>query len=118
MRAINPATEEVVAEYPDHSVEQVEGMLERAEGAFHLWRKTSFEERGELLRRVGELLREQIGELSTLMTLEMGKTIGGAEAEIEKCAAACEYFANHASRLLAIEEVASDATRSYVRFDP
>src|SRR5688572_5074971 len=118
MRAINPATEEIVAEYPDHTAAQVEHLLEQAQGAFHSWRKTSFEHRGELLRRVGELLREQVGDLSALMTREMGKTIGGAEAEIEKCATACDYFANHAQRLLAIEEVATDASRSYVRFDP
>src|SRR5258706_1499674 len=118
MRSINPATEEVFAEYPDHSAAEVEQLLQGAESGFAKWRNFAFEQRGDLLRRVGELLREQSSDLSTLMAREMGKTIGGAEAEIEKCAAACDYFANHAARLLAIEEVPTDASRSYVRFDP
>ncbi|HEV8377516.1 MAG TPA: NAD-dependent succinate-semialdehyde dehydrogenase [Tepidisphaeraceae bacterium] len=118
MKAINPTTEEVIAEYPDHTQQQVEQLLEQAESAFAKWRGFSFDQRGELLRRVGELLLQQKTDLSTLMTREMGKTIAGAEAEIEKCATACDYFANHAQRLLAIEEVPTDATRSYVRFDP
>src|SRR5258705_842629 len=118
MKSINPFTEEVFAEYPDHNQQQVEQLLEQAEGAFAKWRGLSFSRRGELLRRVGELLLEQKNDLATLMTREMGKTIGGGEAEIEKCATACDYFANHAQRLLAIEEVPTDATRSYVRFDP
>src|SRR5262245_2259058 len=105
MRSINPFTEEVFAEYPDHNQQPVEQLLEQAEGAFAKWRGFSFEQRGELLRRVGELLLEQKADLSILMLREMGKTIGGAEAETEKCATACEYFANHAERLLAIEEI-------------
>src|SRR5882672_597178 len=118
MKAINPTTEEAIAEYPDHTQQQVEQLLEQAESGFAKWRGFSFDQRGELLRRVGELLLEQKSDLSVLMTREMGKTIAGAEAEVEKCASACDYFANHAQRLLAIEEVPTDATRSYVRFDP
>jgi succinate-semialdehyde dehydrogenase/glutarate-semialdehyde dehydrogenase len=118
MRSINPATEEVFADYPDHSSAEVEQFLQGAESGFVKWRGKSFDERGELLRRVGELLLEQKAELSTLMTREMGKTIAGAESEIEKCASACEFFANHSQRLLATEEVPTDASRSYIRFDP
>src|SRR4051812_40555970 len=118
MKSLNPFTEEVFAEYPDHTPQQVEQLLERAEAGFSQWKNFSFDQRGELLRRVGELLVEQKSDLATLMVREMGKTIAGAESEIEKCASACDYFANHAARLLAIEEVATDATRSYVRFDP
>src|SRR3954463_317763 len=104
MRSINPFTEEVFAEYSDHNQGQVEQLLAQAEGAFAEWRGFSFDQRGDLLRRVGELLLEQKADLSMLMVREMGKTIGGAEAEIEKCASACDYFANHAARLLAVEE--------------
>ena len=118
MKSINPFTEEVFADYPDHNQQQVEQLLDGAQAAFAEWRTVSFEQRGELLRRVGELLLEQKADLATLMVREMGKTIGGAEAEVEKCATASEFFANHAQRLLAIEEVPTDATRSYVRFDP
>jgi len=118
MKSINPATEEAFADYPDHTPQQVEQLLEQADSAFVKWRNFSFEQRGDLLRRVGELLLEQKSDLSTLMTREMGKTIAGAESEIEKCASACNYFADHAARLLAIEEIPTDASKSYVRFDP
>src|SRR5438874_1282334 len=118
MKSINPTTEEVFADYPDHTPQQVEQLLDQAESAFTIWRAFSFDQRGELLRRVGELLLEQKSDLSILMTREMGKTIAGAESEIEKCASACEYFANHAQRLLAVEEIPTDASKSYVRFDP
>src|SRR5258706_16346682 len=118
MRSINPFTEEVFADYPDHTPQQVEQLLDHAESAFAKWRAFSFEQRGELLRRVGELLLEQKSDLSTLMTREMGKTIAGAESEIEKCASACNYFADNAPRLLAIEEITTYASKSYVRFYP
>src|SRR5438105_973577 len=118
MKSLNPFTETVFAEYPDHTPQQVEELLEQAESAFAKWRNFSFDQRGDLLRSVGELLLEQKPDLSTLMTREMGKTIAGAESEIEKCASACNYFADHAQRLLAIEEIPTDASKSYVRFDP
>jgi acyl-CoA reductase-like NAD-dependent aldehyde dehydrogenase len=118
MRSVNPTTEETIAEYPEHTPNQVEEILERAEFAFASWRQTSLDERGELLRRLGDLLRERRGKLSELMTLEMGKPIAAAEGEIDKCASTCHYFADHAARLLSSEEVPSDATRSLVRYEP
>src|SRR2546421_7737165 len=118
MKSINPTTEEVFADYPDHTPQQVEQLLDQAESAFAKWRAFSFDQRGELLRRVAEILLEQKSDLSVLMVREMGKTIAGAEAEIEKCASACNYFADHAARLLAVEEIPTDASKSYVRFDP
>ena len=118
MKSINPTTEEVFAEYPDHTPQQVDHLLEQSDSAFIKWRALSFEQRADLFRRVGELLLEQKPDLSILMTREMGKTIAGAESEIEKCASACNYFADHAQRLLAIEEVPTDASKSYIRFDP
>ena len=52
------------------------------------------------------------------MTIEMGKPIQGAVQEIEKCALVCRYYAEHAERHLADEVVETNATRSYVRFQP
>src|SRR5688572_23493038 len=105
MRSINPATEEVIREYPEHTQEQVERALRD-------WRKRSFAQRAEAMRRAAQGLRLRRHEFAKLMTLEMGKPIGGAEAEVEKCAVCCDYFAEHAERLLAIEPAQTDATRS------
>jgi succinate-semialdehyde dehydrogenase/glutarate-semialdehyde dehydrogenase len=118
MRSINPATEEIIREYPEHQPEHVQRTLERANAAFGGWRKCSFVERADLMQRAAQVLRSRKDEFARLMTLEMGKPIAGAEAEVEKCAVCCDYFAGNAERLLAIEHAQTDATRSYARFDP
>src|SRR5690349_8097262 len=118
MRAIDPATDQVVGEYPEHTPEQVASLLERAHEAFRKWRDVPLDERGGLMRRAGAQLRRRSSELALLMTREMGKPIVQAEQEIEKCAVGCDYFAEHARRYLAPEEIESDADRSFVRFDP
>ena len=118
MRAINPATEEPIGEYPDHSPAQVREALARAGEAFRRWSASGLNHRQSLMHRAAAALRARSAELSTLMTREMGKPIAQAEAEIEKCAAGCDHFAEHAARYLAVEEITTDATRSYVRHDP
>jgi succinate-semialdehyde dehydrogenase/glutarate-semialdehyde dehydrogenase len=118
MRSINPATEEVVAEYPDHTPAQVGNLLQEARSAFERWAVTSIESRAHVMRRAAGVLRERSAELSVLMTREMGKPIAQSEAEIEKCAGCCDHFADHAARYLAQETIASDADHSYVRYDP
>jgi len=118
MRAINPATEEPVGEYSDHTPSQVESLLARAAAAFSDWRDVRMEGRSRLMRGVAQALRARLAELAALMTREMGKPIAQAEAEVEKCAVACEHFAQNAARYLAEQEVASDADRSLVRYEP
>ena len=119
MKSINPATEEPIAEYPQHTPAQIEKRLRRAESAFDAWRRTRcHDERTPYMKSAANLLRSRRAELSKLMVREMGKPITGAEQEIDKCADACDYFAEHAEALLANEPIESDATRSYVRFDP
>ena len=63
-------------------------------------------------------MRDNKVELAKLITDEMGKIKTGAEAEIEKCAWACDYFADNVEKMLAEEAAPSDASESYVRFDP
>src|SRR5688500_9234284 len=118
MRVVNPATEEVVDEYDWHSADHVEQALARAAEAFKAWRSTTFDERAALMRAAGAVLRARSAGLAALMTREMGKPIAAAEAEVEKCAGACDFFADRGARFLADEPIASDATRSYVRYEP
>src|SRR5690349_1680194 len=118
MRPINPATEEPLEEVPDHGPDEVEARLRAAERAFRDWRRTSMDERRRLMHRAAEILRGRSAEFSALMTREMGKPITGSEAEIEKCAAACDHFAGHAAEYLDPETIPTDATRSYTRCDP
>jgi succinate-semialdehyde dehydrogenase/glutarate-semialdehyde dehydrogenase len=118
MRSVNPATGETLREYPEPTPEEVEKRLGVAGAAFERWRATPIAERAAGMTRLGSALRAERERLARLMTNEMGKTIAAAEAEVSKCALACEYFAEHGERLLAPEPAPSDARRSYLRFDP
>ncbi|MPZ48362.1 MAG: aldehyde dehydrogenase family protein [Dehalococcoidia bacterium] len=117
-QSLNPATEEVVAEFQEATAEEVEAALAGAVTAFESWRRTSFQQRGDLLRAAAKQLRGDKQRLAGLITLEMGKPIIQAEAEIEKCAGGCEYYATHAESFLADLAKESSATESYVVFDP
>jgi succinate-semialdehyde dehydrogenase/glutarate-semialdehyde dehydrogenase len=114
----NPATGEVAETFPELDGDQIDRALQKAQSAWHSWRSCSFAERGERLRRAGALLRERKHEYGSLMAREMGKPITEGEAEAEKCAWVCEYYAENAESQLAPERIATDAAKSYVRFDP
>jgi succinate-semialdehyde dehydrogenase/glutarate-semialdehyde dehydrogenase len=118
MRLINPATEEVIRDVPQHDEAEVERRLRRAEEAFRNWRTTPMAERRRLMHGAARVLRERIGEFARGMTTEMGKPVVAAEQEVEKCATCCDYFADHAEEMLSPREVGSDAQKSYIRFDP
>jgi succinate-semialdehyde dehydrogenase/glutarate-semialdehyde dehydrogenase len=118
MKSVNPATGEVLKEYPDHDDAEVEARVARAAEAFRGWRRTPFAERARCMRAAGDLLEREKDRLGRLMTLEMGKTLKSAVGEAEKCAWVCRYYAEHAERFLADEEVKTDATRSFVRYLP
>jgi succinate-semialdehyde dehydrogenase/glutarate-semialdehyde dehydrogenase len=118
MNLINPTTEEPIQSFPDHSPAEVDRLLDASAAGFKTWRATSFEERAERFQKIARLLRERKPDLAVLMTHEMGKPINGGEAEIEKCASACEVFAENAEGWLAPQPIETDAVDSYVRFDP
>ncbi len=116
--SVNPATEEVLQTYVMHSPEQIELALHAADRAFQQWSKSSFELRSDLMTRAAALLRERKGLLSGIMTAEMGKPIVEAEAEIEKCAWNCNYYADNAERFLQDDTRESGASLSYIQYRP
>ncbi len=118
MQSVNPATNQPITEYPEPTPAELDAAIARAAACFAGYRRTSFEQRAIWMRRAAELLRQRRERYARLMTLEMGKTIGAAEAEVDKCAWACEYYAEHAAAMLADEPAATDAARSYVTFQP
>ncbi len=117
-RSVNPATGEVVAEYPVESAAATDERIGLAHAAFLGWRDSAFERRRGCLLQAAGLLRHRVDSLARVMTAEMGKPLAEARAEVGKCAWACEYFAENARDMLAPEEVDTEATRSYVRYDP
>ena len=118
MESVNPATEEVMARFTMFSPEKVDKAIDSAQSAFRSWRSQSFDSRAKPMRKAASYLRAHKTRIAGLMTAEMGKPIADAEAEIEKCAFNCDYFAENASRFLAPETHQSNATESYVVFDP
>ncbi len=117
-KSINPANQEVLAEYPETWPQDVAVRLKMAEDAFLVWRETPFAQRAERLTRLAELLRGQQSDLAELITHEMGKPIVQAEAEVEKCAWVSEYYASAGAKFLEPCEVETDANKSFVRYDP
>ncbi len=116
--SINPATEEILGEFTELSSDEIEQKLAQAQATFEAWRETSFEHRAALMKQAATALRDQKTDLARTMTLEVGKTLAAAEAEVEKCAVTCDYYADNAATFLAPEHIETDASESYVRFDP
>jgi succinate-semialdehyde dehydrogenase / glutarate-semialdehyde dehydrogenase len=117
-KSIYPYTQEVKAEYELMSDKDLNDCLSLSEKAFYQWRKTSFAERNKLMNNVADVLLAKRDEFAYTITIEMGKVLKEAKAEIEKCATACRYYAEHAESFLSEENAPSDATKSYVRYDP
>ncbi len=118
MKAINPATGELIKEYGEHSVEEVQSILAATQNAWEGWRNTPFGERRRLMHQAAEVLRSNQEEYARIMSLEMGKVIKEARAEVEKCAWVCDYYAENAETFLQDEIIQTDASRSFASFDP
>lgn len=118
IESVNPATGSPVKAYPMLGRDELERALHDARTAFLRWRTTTFEERAGLMRSAAGLLRARRDELATLMATEMGKPVRQGRAEAEKCAWACEHYAEHAERYLVPDRVATDAAKAYVAFEP
>ncbi|HVO09315.1 MAG TPA: NAD-dependent succinate-semialdehyde dehydrogenase [Vicinamibacteria bacterium] len=118
LKSINPATGELVHEYPETPDHEVAAALEAAARAFLEWRERPLAERGAALRRTGALLRERREALARLMATEMGKPLGQGRGEVDKCAWVCDHYAENAEGYLAPQSAATDAAKSYVAFEP
>jgi succinate-semialdehyde dehydrogenase/glutarate-semialdehyde dehydrogenase len=114
----NPATGELLKTFPPLAAAEIESRLQRAASAFRGWRTTSFADRAALFTRLASRLEEGAEEFGRLMTLEMGKPIGAGRDEALKCARGCRYYAEHAAGFLADEDIPTEASRSYVRYEP
>ena len=111
MTAVNPTTGATLQVYADHSDAAVEQALRDAAAV-------PASDRAPVLRAAARLLRERRDDLAQLMALEMGKPVTQGRAEAEKCAWVCDYYADHAPAFLAPQPVATEATRSWILFQP
>src|SRR3954452_2060138 len=116
--SINPATGELLRSFEPLSDASIETALQRAMAAFRTNRKRSFAERARRMLRAAELLESRASDYGRTITLEMGKPIAAAVAEVKKCALVCRYYAEHAEAHLAEERIATSAHESYIRYEP
>ncbi len=114
----DPATEREIETFETFSAARIDAALERARGAAAAAAATSFAERRAPMERAARYLRDHAADLAAVITREMGKTLAEATAEVLKCATCCEYYAANAERLLADEPVSSNATESYIAYQP
>jgi succinate-semialdehyde dehydrogenase/glutarate-semialdehyde dehydrogenase len=118
IQSVNPATGDILESFPEASGHELDRILATAHAAFSEWRAVPFAERAQRMRQAARVLRERRADYARTMTLEMGKPIVQSEAEVDKCAVACEYYAEHAGTFLAEQPRETEASKSYVRFDP
>jgi succinate-semialdehyde dehydrogenase / glutarate-semialdehyde dehydrogenase len=117
-QSINPANGEPIASYEEWQPHQVQDVIGKVHAAFLAWRHTSFEDRAVPMRKAAQVLRENATRYGRLMAEEMGKPLRDGIAEAQKCALACDFYADNAARFLAREPVATEARSSFATFNP
>jgi len=118
LRSINPTDGQVIRDYPEAAPDEVNQQIQATHNAYNEWRYTGFQLRSDLMKRAAEVLRNKAGQLAELMALEMGKPIREGRQEANKCALVCDFYAENAEAFLAHESIATDASHSYVSYQP
>ncbi|GAA4360979.1 NAD-dependent succinate-semialdehyde dehydrogenase [Hymenobacter saemangeumensis] len=118
IESYNPYTDRVLRRFSAFSWSKTERILAQADKAARAWRGTTFAHRAGVLHRAAALLRQRQDELARLMALEMGKPVVDGRAEVQKCAACCDFYADKAEEFLADELIQTDAGRSFISYQP
>lgn len=118
IESINPATGKLLRSFKPLSEEALREKIGVAAQAFRTDRNTPVEHRALCMRKLATLLEQEAAELAQLITAEMGKPITAGLEEVKKCALVCRYYAEQAPRILAPEPVLTEASHSYVRWEP
>jgi succinate-semialdehyde dehydrogenase / glutarate-semialdehyde dehydrogenase len=115
---VNPATGETIKTFEALTNEELEAKLALADSAFKQYRQSAIAQRSQMMARAAEILENKQVEFAKVMVLEMGKTIKSAIAEVQKCALVCRYYAENAEKFLADVPGSTDASSSFVRYQP
>ncbi|MCG8365081.1 MAG: NAD-dependent succinate-semialdehyde dehydrogenase [Pseudanabaenales cyanobacterium] len=116
--SINPATGEKIKGFEALTDAAVAAKLNLAQQGFERYRQTSLSERARWMQAAAQILEDKQESYGRLMTLEMGKTLAAAIAEAQKCAWVCRYYAEHAADFLSDTPAATDASQSFIRYQP
>ena len=118
LETINPATGDLVKSFDEITKKEVDDIINHTHDAFLSWKNVSYSERSKLMMNAANVLKDKKEEYGKILTLEMGKPIKQATSEVEKCAWVCEYYAKNTETILKKELIETDASESYVQFDP
>ena len=118
IQSINPFTGKIIKTYKPHNQKQIHEKIDQTHKAWRNWREVTLADRSALIKRASVILNMRKEELAKLMAHEMGKPISGGLAEIEKCIAVCSYYAKNANSILDNEIVETDASKSYISYQP
>lgn len=116
--SINPYNGKTIRRYSYHTADEIAGKITKSAQTFRTWRNIALDERCQRMLTVADILEKYKNQYGRLISSEMGKPIAQAEAEVNKCAWACRYYAENAQTMLKPEIVHTDASESYVRYDP
>lgn len=118
IKSINPANGSTINTYKELSTKEVAKKIKNTAQTWENWRKVSFCDRAKHMLKLAHLLKSKKEDLAKVITLEMGKPLKESISEIEKCALVCEYYANHTEDFLKDKIVETDASKSYVSYQP
>ena len=115
---INPTTGETLKTFTPLTDAEIESKLALAESTYKEYRKTSLAQRSQWINKAADILEKDTAKFAKIMTTEMGKTYQSAIAEAQKCAKVCRFYAEKAPEFLADVPIESDASNSYVAYQP
>jgi len=118
LKSINPATGETIREYEEFHSDEIDDAIASNNHAFITWRRVAVQQRATLLKKAATVLRDKQEGLAFNITVEMGKNICEARAEVEKCAKVCEYYADNGAEFLKSEQIPTEAQSSYAAMQP
>ncbi|NER40095.1 MAG: NAD-dependent succinate-semialdehyde dehydrogenase [Oscillatoria sp. SIO1A7] len=115
---INPATGETVKTFEPLTDAEIEAKLALSQEAYRSYRRLPIEQRAVWMKAAADIVEQESDRFGQIMTLEMGKTFKSAVAEAKKCALVCRYYAEKTAEFLADVQVETDASQSFVRYQP
>ena len=118
IQTLNPATGEILKTFTPHTAAEVKQKIAAADKAFRSWKEISLSERGTFMLACADILDQEAEKYGRIITLEMGKPLKDAIAEVKKCAKACLFYAENAAEFLDDQEIESNATKSLIAYEP
>lgn len=116
--SINPANNQPIQTYTKHTAEEAQRIVHNAYEAYKHWRGVPVAERVEYLEKVEKIIKKNRDKYAKIISLEMGKPLAEAKAEVDKCALAAHYFATHSEGFLKDQPIATEYRASYISFQP